>query len=144
MELADFRYIIAGAAGWTVAQALKYALSLRQDGFSLDDFFASGGMPSSHSGFVASIATVVGLQEGFESAVFGVALTLLGVVVYDAVGVRRATGENTKILSDILAKLKIRETSLALNMAMGHTPYQVVAGVFTGVVVGLATNLLIG
>ena len=144
MELADFRYVIAGFAGWTVAQALKYFISLRQDGLSLDDFFASGGMPSSHSSFVAAVAMIVGIQEGFNSAVFGVSLMVLGVVVYDAVGVRRATGENSKILKDILAKLKIRETSIALNMAMGHTPYQVVAGVFTGAVVGAATNLIIG
>lgn len=143
MELAEFKYVIAGAAGWLVAQALKFLIDLREDGFSVDDLFASGGMPSSHSSFVASVVVVIGISEGFDSAIFGLGLTLLGVVVYDAVGVRRATGENTKTLRAIVGQLKIKNHDTALTMALGHSPYQVIMGLFTGVITGILVNLLV-
>lgn len=144
MELANYVYIVAAVAGWFVAQAIKFTLSLRQDGISTDDLFTSGGMPSSHSSFVASVTMTVGLSEGFESAVFAVSLVLLGVVVYDSVGVRRATGENTKILRDILKQMKIKKHGVALHLALGHTPYQVLVGVITGSLTGLAVHTIIG
>lgn len=137
-------YIIAALVGWIVAQLIKFTLSLHQDGLSWGDLVSSGGMPSAHASFVSSVAITVGVHEGFESSVFGVALVLLGVVVYDATGVRRATGENTKVLGAILKHMKIRKRNTALHLALGHTPYQAAAGVLVGIICGLAVHLVLG
>ena len=140
MDLSSYIYIIAALISWLVAQMIKFALSLHQDGLSWGDLFSSGGMPSAHASFVSSVAITVGLNEGFTSSTFGVALVLLGVVVYDAVGVRRATGENTKVLGDILKHMKIRRRETALHLALGHTPYQVAMGVLVGILCGLSIH----
>ena len=126
-------YIVTPFGGWIIAQSIKIILSLRQDGLSWHDLLTSGGMPSSHVSTVTSTATVIGLMQGFNSAIFGLAFTVFGIVVYDAVGVRRATGENSRILKRISAKLKLGDQKAAWFLAMGHTPYQVFAGAVTGV-----------
>lgn len=143
MELESFVYVIAAFSGYIVAQTIKFILELRQDGFSLEDLFESGGMPSSHTSFVSSVVTVIGLIEGFESAIFGLGLTLLGVVLYDAIGVRRATGENTKTLRNITKQLKLGNTDRALTLVKGHTPIQVAAGLATGILTGLTVYSLV-
>ena len=143
MDLSSYIYIIAALVSWLVAQMIKFALSLHQDGLSWDDLLSSGGMPSAHASFVSSVALTVGLNEGFDSSTFGVALVLLGVVVYDAMGVRRATGENTKILGVILKYMKIRRSETALHLALGHTPYQVAVGVLVGIICGVGVHFLL-
>ncbi|MYB40129.1 divergent PAP2 family protein [Candidatus Saccharibacteria bacterium] len=137
--LNDFLYVITAAGAWLAAQAVKIAISLRQDGLSWQDLVTSGGMPSAHVALVTSMAVVIAMSEGPASPVFGVALTLWGVVVYDAVGVRRATGENTQIIRRIADKLKLGDQRTALHLALGHSPYQV----FAGAVLGLGWGWLI-
>lgn len=139
MEINNFIYIIAAGGGWLIAQAIKIITSLKDDGLNWRDLVTSGGMPSSHVALVTSVATVIGFSEGFDSAVFGVILTLLGVVIYDSMGVRRATGENTQIIKQIADKLKIGDQRTALFLALGHTPYQV----FSGFVLGLGWGFLV-
>ena len=144
MELSTYIYILAAITGWLTAQAIKFAISLHQDGISWGDLLSSGGMPSTHASFVSSVAITIGINEGFDSSVFGVAVVLLGVVIYDAIGIRRVTGENTKALNKILKHMKIRKYETALHLALGHTPYQAGVGVIVGVCCGLGLQLLIG
>ena len=144
MDLSTFVYIVAAGGGWLLAQIIKIFLSLKEDGFTWQDLVTSGGMPSSHVAFVSSVAVVIGLKEGIDSAVFGVILTVLGVVIYDAMGVRRATGENTKIIQQITQKLKIGDQRTALFLALGHSPYQVVAGLLLGIGWGNLVFYLLG
>ena len=77
-------YIVAPVAGWLVAQGIKFVLTLRKDGVTLTDAFQSGGMPSSHSAFMVALTTVIGLNEGFDSAIFGLSLAITAIVMYDA------------------------------------------------------------
>ena len=131
-------YIVTAAGGWLTAQIIKILLSLRQDGLSWQDLITSGGMPSSHVTLVTSMALLIGISEGFYSPLFGIVLTLWGVVVYDSMGVRRATGENTKMLRQIAERLKIGDQKTALVLALGHTPYQVAAGFVWGLIWGFS------
>src|SRR5262245_54286103 len=55
-------------------------------------FVETGGMPSSHAASVAALSTLVGLSQGFRSAIFGVTLFFSLIVMYDAAGLRRAAG----------------------------------------------------
>ena len=86
-------------------------------------FFSSGGIPSVHASFVSSVVLVVGLIEGFDSPIFAVGLILLGVVIYDALGVRRATGENTQAIQSILwqSQYKYDNQRLSSHLGRGHT-----------------------
>ena len=98
----------------------------------------AGGMPSSHSAVVCSLATTVGKEYGFDSGIFAISMIMAFVVMYDAAGVRRAAGKQARILNKILetpglTSLKIQEK---LVEVLGHTPIQVFVGAVIGVIVG--------
>lgn len=136
--LEDSIYVVAAFSGWLVAQAAKFVLSLKQDGVTLSDLVQSGGMPSSHSSFMASITTVIGLVNGFDSAIFGLSLALTGVIAYDAFGVRRTAGENAAKIAQILDKLEIESINKHYYLTSGHKPVEVAVGLVTGLFCGLA------
>ena len=98
----------------------------------------AGGMPSSHSAVVCSLATTVGKEYGFDSGIFAISMIMAFVVMYDAAGVRRAAGKQARILNKILetpglTSLEIQEK---LVEVLGHTPIQVFVGAVIGVIVG--------
>ncbi len=98
----------------------------------------AGGMPSSHSAIVCSLATCVGKEYGFDSGIFAIAMVIAFVVMYDAAGVRRAAGKQARILNKILETpgLTTIEVQEKLVEVLGHTPIQVFVGAILGVVVG--------
>ncbi len=98
----------------------------------------AGGMPSSHSAIVCSLATCVGKEYGFDSGIFAIAMVMAFVVMYDAAGVRRAAGKQARILNKILETpgLTTIEVQEKLVEVLGHTPIQVFVGAILGVVVG--------
>jgi acid phosphatase family membrane protein YuiD len=105
METSRYALLAAPFAGWIAAQLLKFIFTLRKDGVSLHDAIQSGGMPSSHSAFMTSLSIAIGLTEGIDSAIFAVSLALTAIIMYDATGVRRTTGEQTVALIAIAKKL---------------------------------------
>jgi len=137
-------YIIAVIAGWIVSQGVKYVIVSVKDGRmdNLRQLYLSGNMPSAHSATVTALLTVIGLRDGFESGLFGLALLFASVVMYDAMMVRRSSGEQGIAIQKLIREQK---SSVTLpRAAKGHTPLEVLAGailgVFIGVVVFLATK----
>lgn len=128
-------------AGWFIAQFIKIIISLIRDHkFSFRMLMASGGMPSSHSASVCALATSLGSSEGFNSPIFALAALMAFIIMYDATGVRRETGEQSKLLNKIAADLsngKTKYLNRDLKELVGHTPIQVFAGAALGIVVGL-------
>ena len=123
-------YILIPASAWFVAQFAKYALiGLKSKSFDYKLLYKSGDMPSSHSALVISLLTTVGALEGVDSVYFGIAWVFAAVVIYDAVNVRRAVGEQGRVLSELLAKAS-REK--AFYNAKGHTILEVVVGSVLG------------
>ena len=99
----------------------------------------SGGMPSSHSSFVTSLATVVGVENGFNSSDFAVVAVFALIIMYDASGVRRAVGKQAAILNQIVEDLhrgKHIEQN-RLKELIGHTPKEVIMGAILGVITAL-------
>ena len=99
----------------------------------------AGGMPSSHSGVVTCLATMIGKYEGFDTPEFAMALVFAMVVMYDAAGVRRAAGKQASLLNKIvetpgLSGVQVQEK---LVEVLGHTPFQVIVGAIIGITVGL-------
>ena len=85
------------------AQVLKVLTVLITEGkLDAKRLRGTGGMPSSHSSSVVSLATSIGFEEGFASAEFSIAFVLAFVVMYDACGIRRAAGKHAEILNELL------------------------------------------
>lgn len=130
-------YIIAAIAGWVVAQSLKYIIqSIKGRGFkSFRQLYLSGSMPSAHSATVMAVLIVIGFKDGFGSAVFGLALLFASVVMYDAMMVRRSSGEQGLALT---ALIKEQKSKVRLpRVAKGHTPFEVLGGAVVGVLIGI-------
>lgn len=126
---------------WAIAQFLKVFIVLwTQKKWDFTRLVGSGGMPSSHSALVTSLATCIGKNFGFDSGEFALALTISMVVMYDAAGVRRAAGKQAEVLNQILDDLYHHRTefnSKRLKELLGHTPVEVLAGAALGIIVGI-------
>lgn len=133
-------YLGSALAGWIVAQGLKFILSLRRDGFQLQDMVQSGGMPSSHTTFMVALTTTIGIGEGLDSAVFALAAAITAIICYDAAGVRRATGQQTAAIYELERKTKTKLDTKITN-ARGHTWQQIAWGIVTGLVIGMAFGI---
>lgn len=134
-------YLIAAIVAWIVAQGLKYILaSIKSKTFSRRQLYLSGGMPSAHSASVIALLVVIGLRDGIETPLFALATLFAGIVMYDAVMVRRSSGEQ----GDSLTQL-IKETKSSVRIprsAKGHTPMEVIVGSLIGFLIGLVVFFL--
>lgn len=134
-------YLLVIIVAWLGAHTIKYLVDShnnRSYGF-VARLFMSGGMPSSHSATVVSLATVIGLRNGFGSAIFGLAALFAIIVMYDAVKVRRSSGEQGLAIRQLIKEQK--STVKLPRAAQGHTPLEVLAGIVFGVVIGVVVNL---
>lgn len=102
----------------------------------------SGGMPSSHTAAVASMALVTGFREGFSSSLFAVAFILTAVVAHDAVRVRGAINNIIKVLRRTVPPELIEEEG-TLPDTIGHSLGEVAAGFILAGVVAAGCHLLI-
>lgn len=139
--MAEYIYLIAPISGWVVAQSIKFALTLRKEGVKIQDAVQSGGMPSSHTAFMVALTTVIGLNLGISDVIFGVCFAVTGVIIYDALGVRRTTGQQTVAIKKLALSSKTKINTL--DNAKGHTLPEVAVGALVGVGVGIVLyNLL--
>jgi acid phosphatase family membrane protein YuiD len=130
-------YLIAIAAAWIIAQGSKFLItSVKKSGvIDLRQLYTSGNMPSGHSATVVALMTIVGLRNGIDTSIFAVTTLLAAIVMYDAVMVRRSSGEQGEAIQ---ALIKEQKSSVRLpRSAKGHEPLEVAAGAFLGLVVGL-------
>jgi acid phosphatase family membrane protein YuiD len=131
-------YILAAVFSWLVAQGLKYlivTLKAKKLG-SARQLYLSGGMPSAHSASVVALLVVVGFKDGVDSAIFGLALLFAAVVMYDAIMVRRSSGEQGTALRWLFHHFKLTP-DVPFRTAKGHTPGEVLGGIVVGLIVGL-------
>ena len=126
---------------WAIAQGIKMLLVLfTKKKLDWHYIMSSGGMPSSHSAFVCACASSVGLMYGWSSPMFAIAAVVAIVVMYDAANVRKAAGEQAKILNYIMehwTEMKPAIFGKELKELLGHTPFQVLMGGLLGVAVGI-------
>lgn len=132
------RVLWTALTGWFLAQAFKIPIDyFRTRHWNWASFFAAGGMPSSHSALVTSVALGAGLHHGFDSPVFAVAVAVAMVVVYDATGVRRQAGMQAQKINIMVEEL-LRGHPIShqqLREVIGHTPLEAIGGVLLGLVV---------
>jgi len=134
-------YIITILIAWLGAHAIKYVISsINKEKYNLRSYlFISGGMPSSHSATVVAMATIIGLIDGIESGLFGLVALFSLIVMYDAMKVRRSSGEQGEAILKLIkeSKSKIQPP----RVAKGHTPLEVALGAALGVIVGVVVFL---
>lgn len=151
-------------AGFTAAQLIKMLIVvLKSRGKAsgreiLAWTMKSGGMPSGHSASFVAVCTVIGLTQGFDTPIFALAVCTTVVIIYDALNVRYAVGEQGKLLNELVARWNKRmENDLRmengsrdgaktknlrpLKLVEGHKFWEVVVGIWLGVMVGLAVYL---
>ncbi len=107
--------------------------------FNWRRMFESGGMPSAHSALASALTVAVGIKSGFSSAPFAISVAFACIVMYDAGGVRRATGKQSLLLNRIIEDLykSGRISSEKLHEFTGHTPLEIIAGLFFGIAIAL-------
>ncbi|GHO43079.1 divergent PAP2 family protein [Ktedonospora formicarum] len=142
-SLLDNRVLLASVLAWLIAQVSKTVGEIiKERRLVLSRLVSSGGMPSSHSALVTSLATTTARIMGLGSPTFAVAAVLAGIVMYDAAGVRRAVSIQARILNQMIdeafqgrpfAEKRLREL-------IGHTPTQVFVGGVLGICVGLVVT----
>lgn len=130
-------YLIAIAVGWIVAQGAKFLILNAKNRGRIDfrQLYSSGNMPSGHSATSIALLTVVGLKDGLESGLFGVAALFAVIVMYDAVMVRRSTGEQGAAIHALIKEQKSKVKTP--RAAKGHEPLEVAIGALVGLLVGL-------
>lgn len=127
-------------SAWLIAQTIKVTIGvIRQKRFDFRWFVGTGGMPSSHAAGAACLATAIGLEYGFNSVHFALAAAFAIVVMFDAQGVRRATGRQARILNKITEDIywQGRIDEGRLRELIGHTPFEVIVGFLLGVIIAL-------
>ncbi len=120
-----------------IAQAAKICLLIfkKKEKFQWSDLFVTGNMPSGHSALVTALTVSILLSEGFSSLFF-MSFVFAAVVIRDAVGVRRAVGEEGKVLSNIITALKSRfhiNIPRKMHQSLGHQPIEVLVGSLIGI-----------
>ncbi|MCI8354745.1 MAG: divergent PAP2 family protein [Lachnospiraceae bacterium] len=134
------KIFVSAALGWLVAQVLKTIIYLIiNKRFVAERMVGGGGMPSSHSATVCALATAAGMRYGGGSFEFAVAAMFAIVVMYDAMGVRRETGIQAKVLNEMMELLtnmgKKMSAEDKLKELVGHTPLQVLMGAILGILI---------
>jgi len=147
IDLWNNKIFMTAALSWLIAQVLKTIIHMiLTRSFDPERLTGSGGMPSSHSATVVSLATAIGFELGVGSVEFAIAAIFAIVVMYDARGVRRETGKQAELLNDMLKIFEDMGRSEIsahdkLKEFVGHTPLQVIMGALLGFVITLIVYL---
>lgn len=135
--------LISAILGWLSAQIIKTIIyALVSKSFRGERLFGAGGMPSSHSATVCALSTSALVVYGVGSFQFAICVILAFITMYDAMGVRRETGNQAKVINEMMELFeKMNDKSLnndeRLKEFIGHTPFQVLVGAILGVVLAL-------
>ena len=140
LDLFSNYILLSALAAWLLAQILKVIFySIKNHTINLERLIGAGGMPSSHTATVVALTVAVGRLEGLGSPMFAIAFILACVVMYDATGVRRAAGEQAKVLNKLMFAHSEEDEPMdaekALKEFLGHTPLEVFGGAILGIAV---------
>lgn len=156
--------LLTAGVSWLVAQVLKTILyAVKYKTFRIERIWGAGGMPSSHSAFVCSLAMATVRMCGVNSVEAALAMSFAFIVMYDACGVRREAGQHAreinrlrkvvdKLDDEIIEKLdeevdietesaRTEEDFKELKEFLGHTPIQVMCGALLGILIGFVFPL---
>jgi acid phosphatase family membrane protein YuiD len=140
-ELLSNRWLWTAILASTSAQLIKvFLILLIERRWHPAAFMETGGMPSSHSAMVAALTTGVALSEGMGSPAFAISAVFALIVMYDATGVRHASGQQGALLNELIKELRdvVRAgfAPLPVRVLLGHTYLEVLVGLLLGIGAG--------
>lgn len=142
------RGIVTALSAIGIAQGLKILTHKRLTGkWDMKQAFTTGGMPSSHSAGVSALASYVAANKGTRHTETALAVVFGVIVMYDAQGIRRHTGEIAQLVNDLednvaalsgnFPSLEYVQREVELKELLGHQPVEVAAGALLGTAFGL-------
>ena len=141
IDLINNKPLLIAAISWLVAGILKTLIELRVNKkLTLSRIVGAGGMPSSHTATVVSLAIAIGYYNGLNSGEFAIAMIFAIIVTHDAVGVRLETGKQAKVLNTMMFEseaFKDMDFEKQLKEYVGHTPLQALVGAIVGILISL-------
>lgn len=138
--------LVSSVLAWLIAQIIKiFLFAMTHKKWDIERLVGSGGMPSSHSALVTALCTSIGILDGMNSEIFALACVFAAIVMYDAAGVRRAAGEQARILNSLLEEFDRGEgvSRAKLRELLGHTPIEVLAGAVLGIAVSYCYYVIV-
>lgn len=136
-----YQILFTSLAAGIIAQLSKLLIKSNKIKFDWRSFSSYAGMPSSHAAFVAALAAIIGLTQGFDSPLFAVCFIFGLLVIRDALGLRRYLGQHGEIINILIKDLKedkmLDQAYPRLLEKIGHTPAQIIAGAALGIFIGL-------
>lgn len=137
--------LFVAIVSWLAAQLCKTVINCFLSGkFEAERLWGAGGMPSAHSALVCSLFIATAKQQGVNSPFFAFAFVLAAIVMYDAMGVRRETGEQAKVLNKMMddwmsdeEDAPMTENGKRLKEKVGHTPFEVLSGALLGILIAV-------
>jgi acid phosphatase family membrane protein YuiD len=140
---AGLLYPVLPFIAWLVSGTLKYAVNRVRHGRDARKLIGNGGFPSTHTSVVSSVTMLIGFDQGWGTPLFGLAIAVTYIIMIDAVGIRRAVGENAKRINAM-----VLETALAneagLRERQGHTRLEVFGGFAVGTLLAWIASQMLG
>lgn len=143
----SFYILLAFTLGWFIAQSTKIiiALIVKKGKIKFKELvelvMKSGGMPSSHTACFTAASLTIGFRNGFDSAIFALAVAMTVIIVYDATNVRYAVGQQGKVINKILT-MSETQSAKPLKLVEGHTVPQAIVGFIIGTIIAISIQFI--
>lgn len=146
--MSEYQYLIIPIITLVIAQIIKFIIeSLAEKKLKWGRLFnGSGGMPSAHSSFAFSLTFTIGINQGYNSILFAIALVFSMIVAYDAMGLRKESGlhaESINKISEEIFSANYKEGLKHLKEELGHNPEEVLAGILLAIITSSIFSYLI-
>lgn len=134
-------YFLAPFIGWLVSGVCKFAINYIRFGADAKNRIGNGGFPSTHTTVITTPAVLIGLNEGFTSPIFGLAVAVAYIIMIDATGLRMHVGKQAALLNRLAGNsLNPEDIQEKLRESMGHTRFEVAGGLVLGTVLGFVLH----
>lgn len=133
--MSKYKLIIIPLLGIIISQIIKFLIeSIKYKKILVNRLLnGSGGLPSSHATLVSSLTSLIYLNYGY-SEYFAISLIFSLIILYDAVGVRYEVGKHARVLN------QLNNSNNPLKELIGHTLYEVLCGIFLGIIISIIFN----
>jgi uncharacterized protein len=136
-------YFLAPFIGWLVSGVLKFLINYYRFGVDAKSRIGNGGFPSTHTTVMTTPTVLIGLNEGFFSPLFGLAVAVTFIIIIDATGLRIHVGKQAERLNQVAEKSqKHVKAYKKLRESIGHTKIEIAGGLVLGITLAFLINLI--
>lgn len=134
--------LVAAAFAMGSSQLFKALKPLfRGKGFSLKSLTNYGGFPSGHTAFITGCALALGIDSGFRSGIFALAVVVSCILVYDILKQRKVVDLTRQETERLLATASLSPLE-APPQFKAHSLSEIIGGGIWGSICAVAACLL--